>query len=442
MSTGDIADDAQGAGDAEPPTAAASRVIGDRWLDITDPDVYRAGVPHATFQRLRDEDPVAWIDETDGRGFWAITRYHDIVELNRDFKTFTSRQGIRLEDMDEEETAARRTMMEMDPPEHTRLRRLVQGGFTRRIVQSYEEAIRVLAKAVLEEALPRGRFDLVTDVARQLPMRMLGRLLGAPEEDYGYLVDRGDAMIGNTDPEFTEHVVDQSDTQDFRLMPFRSPAGVELFEYAQKLADARRADPRDDVVTKMLAPTMDGEPLTDLEFNNFFTLMVAAGNDTTRYSMVGGLVALLDHPEQLAMVQERPELIPTAVEEMLRWTSVTMHFRRTATKDVEVHGRTIREGDKVALWWISGDFDERKFDDPFRFDVTREPNEHLAFGRGGPHRCIGEWLARVELRVLLEELLPELDQLRIVGPAPRLRSNFISGIKHLPVEVTSEVASA
>ncbi len=415
----------------------AARVQGDRWLDITDPDVYRSGVPHATFQRLRDEDPVAWIDERDGRGFWAITRYRDIVELNRDFKTFTSRQGIRLEDMDEEETEARRTMMEMDPPEHTRLRRLVQGGFTRRTVQTYEEAIRLLARAVLEEAMPQGRFDLVTDVARQLPMRMLGRLLGAPEEDYGYLVDRGDAMIGNTDPEFTEHVVDQTDTSDYRLMPFRSPAGVELFEYAQKLADDRRANPRDDVVTKMLAPTMDGEPLSDLEFNNFFTLMVAAGNDTTRYSMVGGLVALLDHPEELARVQERPELIPTAVEEMLRWTSVTMHFRRTATHDVEVHDRAIREGDKVAFWWISGDFDERQFPDPFRFDVTRTPNDHLAFGRGGPHRCIGEWLARVEIRVLLEELLPHLDRLRIVGPAERLRSNFISGIKHLPVEVTS-----
>jgi cytochrome P450 len=409
--------------------------MGDRWLDVTDPDVYRAGVPHATFKRLRDEDPVSWTEEVDGRGFWSVTRYRDIVELNRDFRTFTSRQGIRLEDMDEEETEARRTMMELDPPEHTRLRRLVQGGFTRRTVQTYEEAIRTLARAVLEEALPQGRFDLVTDVARQLPMRMLGRLLGAPEEDYGYLVDRGDAMIGNTDPEFTEHVVDQSDTDLFRLMPFRSPAGVELFEYAQRLADDRRANPRDDVVTRMLAPTMDGEPLSDLEFNNFFTLMVAAGNDTTRYSMVGGLVALLDHPDQLALVQERPELIPTAVEEMLRWTSVTMHFRRTATKDVEVHGRTIREGDKVALWWISGDFDERQFPDPFRFDVTRDPNEHLAFGRGGPHRCIGEWLARVEIRVLLEELLPQLDRLRIVGPAQRLRSNFISGIKHLPVEV-------
>lgn len=408
---------------------------GERWLDITDPDVYRSGVPHATFERLRRDDPISWWEERDGSGFWAVTRYQDIVALNRDFKTFTSRKGIRLEDMDEEETEARRTMMELDPPEHTRLRRLVQGGFTRRMVTSYEDAIRDLAGAVLDEALPQGRFDFVTDVARQLPLRMLGRLLGAPEEDYDWLVAHGDAMIGNTDPEFTEHVVDQADTEQFRLMPFRSPSGIELFEYAQRLADARRAEPRDDVVTKMLAPTMDGEPLTDLEFNNFFTLMVAAGNDTTRYTTAAGLLALIDHPDQLRLLQERPELMGTAVEEVLRWTSVTMHFRRTATRDVEVHGKHIRAGDKVVLWWISGDFDDAQFPDPYRFDITRDPNEHLAFGRGGPHRCIGEWLARLELRVTLEEMLPRVASMEVTGPIERMRSNFISGIKHLPIEV-------
>jgi cytochrome P450 len=411
--------------------------LGDRWVDLTDPDIYLAGVPHATFQRLRDEDPVAWCEEEDGSGFWSITRYEDVVAVNKDFKSFTSARGIRLEEMDPEELEARKTMMEMDPPEHTRLRRLAQGGFTRRMVASYEDAIRLLAGAVLDEALPNGRFDFVTDVARQLPMRMLGRLLGAPESDYGYLVDRGDAMIGNTDPEFTEHVVGRSDTEGFRLMPFRSPAGIELFEYAQKLADDRRANPTNDVVTKLLAPTMDGEPLTDLEFKNFFTLMVAAGNDTTRYSMAGGLLALLDHPDQLQLLQERPELLPTAIEEMLRWTSVTMHFRRTATTDVELHGKQIRAGDKVVLWWIAGDFDERRFPDPYRFDITREPNEHLAFGRGGPHRCIGEWLARLELKVTFEELLPRIGSIRPTGPIGRLRSNFISGVKHLPVEVTT-----
>ena len=419
---------------ADTPT---STVLGDRWLDITDPDVYRAGVPHGTFERLRRDDPVSWWDEHDGgRGFWAITRYRDIVDLNRDFKTFTSSRGIRLEEMDDEALAARKTMMEMDPPEHTRLRRLVQGGFTRRMVASYEDAIRALAAELLDEVLPKGAFDFTVDVARQLPLRMLGRLLGAPEEDYDWLVAHGDAMIGNSDPEFTAHVVDQSDTEQFRLMPFRSPSGIELFEYAQRLADARRAAPTGDVVSQMLAPTMDGEPLTDLEFNNFFTLMVAAGNDTTRYSMAAGLLALLDHPDQLERLQEHPELMGSAVEEILRWSSVTMHFRRTATHDVELHGRTIKAGDKVVLWWISGDFDEAQFPEPFRFDIARDPNEHLAFGRGGPHRCIGEWLARLEMRVTMQQLLPRLASARVAGPVERLRSNFISGIKHLPVEVT------
>ncbi len=419
------------------PTASAT-VGGDRWLDITDPDVYRAGVPHATFERLRRDEPVSagGRNTTTAAGSGPITRYRDIVDLNRDFKTFTSSQGIRLEEMDDEELAARKTMMEMDPPEHTRLRRLVQGGFTRRMVASYEQAIRALATELLDEVLPRGRFDFTVDVARQLPLRMLGRLLGAPEEDYDWLVAHGDAMIGNADPEFTQHVVDQADTEAFRLMPFRSPSGIELFEYAQRLADARRAAPGKDVVSQMLAPTMDGAPLTDLEFNNYFTLMVAAGNDTTRYSMAAGLLALLDHPDQLERLQEQPELMPGAVEEMLRWSSVTMHFRRTATRDVELHGRTIRAGDKVVLWWISGDFDDAQFPDPFRFDITRDPNEHLAFGRGGPHRCIGEWLARLEIRVTMEQLLPRLSSVRVTGPVERLRSNFISGIKHLPVEVT------
>jgi cytochrome P450 len=411
-------------------------VQGERWLDITDPDVYRSGVPHATFERLRRDDPISWWEEREGSGFWAVTRYRDIVELNRDFKTYTSRKGIRLEEMDDEELEARKTMMEMDPPEHTRLRRLVQGGFTRRMVASYEEAIRALAIELLDEVLPRRRFDFTVDVARQLPLRMLGRLLGAPEEDYDWLVMHGDAMIGNTDPEFTEYVVDQTDTEAYRLMPFRSPSGIELFEYGQRLADARRANPKHDVVTQMLAPTMDGEPLTDLEFKNFFALMVAAGNDTTRYTMSGGLLALLDHPDQLQLLQERPELMPTAIEEILRWTSVTMHFRRTATHDTEVHGKRIRAGDKVVLWWISGDFDDAQFPDPFRFDITRDPNEHLAFGRGGPHRCIGEWLARLEIRVTLEELLPRLAGIEVAGPIERMRSNFISGIKHLPVEVS------
>lgn len=409
---------------------------GDRWVDITDPDVYKGGVPHATFQRLRDTDPVSWWEERDGSGFWAITRYADIVAANKDFRTFSSAHGIRMEDMDEATLEARRTLMELDPPNHTQLRRMVHGGFTRRTVSTFERAIRELTRMILDDVLPRGRLDFVTDVARQLPMRMLGRLLGVPDTDGEWLVRQGDALIGNTDPEFTEYVVDRTDTEEYKFLPFRSPVAIDLFEYAQRTADARRTDPRDDIITKMLLETPDGERLTDHEFKNFFTLMIAAGNDTTRYSIAAGLLALIDHPDQLARLREEPALMPSAVEEMLRWSTVTMHFRRTATRDVEMHGKSIRAGDKVVLWWIAGDYDERQFPDPFRFDITRDPNRHLAFGLGGPHRCLGEWLARLEMKVTFEELLPRLADIHLTGPIDRLRSNFISGIKHLPVETT------
>jgi cytochrome P450 len=409
---------------------------GERWADITDPDVYRAGPPHATFHRLRRDDPVSWWEERDGSGFWALTRYDDIVGANRDFRTFSSAKGIRLEEMDEEEAAARRTLMELDPPAHSHLRGLVKASFSRRTVASYEHAIRTLTRLVIDEALEQRRFDFVARVARQLPMRMLGRLLGVPERDDEWLVKQGDAMIGNTDPDFTDHPVDLADTEQFRLQPFRSPAAAELFAYAERVAADRRAHPRDDVVTELLSSTPDGEPLTELEFKNFFTLLVAAGNDTTRYTMAAGLLALVDHPDQLARLRDEPGRMETAVEEILRYSTVTMHFRRTATRDTEIRGRTIRAGDKVLLWWVSGDFDEEQFADPYRFDITRAPNRHLAFGLAGPHRCLGEWLARLEIRVTLEELLARVADIRVTGPVERLRSNFISGVKRLPIEVT------
>lgn len=409
--------------------------VGDRWADLNDHDTFRGGVPHATFDRLREEEPVSWWETEDG-GFWSVVRYDDIIATNRDFKTFTSSQGIRIEEMDDEEREARRTLMEMDPPEHTRLRRLVQGGFTRRMVETYEARVRELAAEIIESALERERFDFVTDIARQLPMRMLGRLLGLPDQDLDRLVELGDSLIGNTDPEFTDTPVDLSDTEEYRLLPFRSPASRELFAYAEDVALDRRTNPRDDVVTKLLSPVGDdGETLDDLEFKNFFTLMVAAGNDTTRYSTAGALLALIDHPDAMRDLQQDMSLLPNAVEEMLRWTSVTMHFRRTATHDVALHGQAIRAGDPVVLWWIAGNYDWRHFEHPYSFDIRRENTDHLAFGRGGPHRCIGEWLARMEIKVIFEELLPRVRDIGMAGPIDRLRSNFISGIKHMPIEV-------
>jgi cytochrome P450 len=411
--------------------------------DIADPDTYTAGVPHATFLRLRREYPVSWWadDHSGGRGFWAVTRHADLLHVSREVATFSSAAGIRLEEMDAEETAARRTMMELDPPEHTAYRRLVSKPFSRREVYAYEHAIRALARAVVDDALSGDdTFDFVDRIAKQLPMRMLGTLLGVPDEDGPWLVEQGDALLGNTDPEFTTHPVDLVDTDEFRLMPFRSPAGIELFRYAQEQARLRREHPTDDVISDLLAPKIDGEVLTEHEFNNFFTLLVAAGNDTTRYTMTAGIKALIERPDQLdalrdAIARGDSDVVASAVEEILRWGSVTMHFRRTATTDTTLGERQIKAGDKVVIWFVSADYDDAVFADPFTFDIRRNPNPQVAFGLMSPHLCLGAQLARMEIKVLLEELLPRLADIRLAGPVDRLRSNFIAGIKRMPVTV-------
>ena len=409
---------------------------GDPYADITDPDIYTRGVPHAAFKRPRDNDPVSWWDEREGKGFWAVTRYSDLLTVNLNPRLFSSAQGIRYEEMTGEELHARRTLMEIDPPQHAQYRRLVAPPFAPREVAAYEQGIRLLARSVIDEVQNRKEFDFVADIARQLPMRMLGKLLGVPDEDGLWLVEKGEALIGNTDPELTSHPLDLVDTDAYHLMPFRSPVSYELFAYAEEQANQRREHPTGDVISLLLRSKKDGEPLTDHEFKNFFTLLVAAGNDTTRYTMAAGLLALLEHPEQLAVLREDLALMPTAVDEMLRWGSVTMHFRRTATQDTELGGRSMKAGDKVVIWFISADYDERQFPDPFRFDIRRTPNDHAAFGLKGPHRCLGEYLAKVEIRVLFEELLPRLAGIHLNGPVARLRSNFISGIKRLPVKAS------
>lgn len=404
--------------------------------DLADPDTYTSGVPHATFARLRREDPVHWTTEADGSGFWSVTRYQDVLDVSRDVATFSSARGIRLEEMDDDELGARRTLMEYDPPEHTRLRRILSKGFTRRTVAAYEGAIRMMAAEVIDAAIERGEFDFVEDVARPLPMRMLGRLMGTSDADGYRLVEWGDAMIANMDPEFTEHPVDLVDTEEYRMVPFRSPAALEVFEYAQTQAAEHRANPTDDIITTLLEPTTDGAPLSDDEFNNFFALLVVAGNDTTRYTITHGMWSMINHPQLWKAWQADRSLTPTAVEEILRAGSVTMHFRRTATRDVELGGKKISAGDRVVMWYNSANHDEAAFPLPFRYDLGRADNNHAAFGRNGPHLCLGAWLARMEIKVVFEELLARVEAVEATGDPRWLRSNFIAGIKHLPVRVT------
>ncbi|HEY7468709.1 MAG TPA: cytochrome P450 [Acidimicrobiia bacterium] len=409
--------------------------LGEANADLTSHDTFVRCVPHATFARLRREDPVAWVEEEGGEGFWALTKHSDVSMASRDFGRFTASRGIRIEQMAPDELEARRTMMEFDPPEHARLRRLVQPGFTPKVVATYEAAFRVLAGHVLDTVLPLGEFDFVTEVSRELPIRLLCRLLGVPESNAARLVGWGDQMISNADPEYTPVVIDKVDTEEYRLLPFRSPAALEVFRYAEELALERRGMPQDDIITVLLTSEPDGQPLSDLEFKNFFTLMMVAGNETTRHTISHGLIYLIDHPGQMEQLRADPAgLSVSATEEILRASAVTMHFRRTATEDIALRGKTIKAGDRVVMWYPSVNYDEEVFDDPFAFDITRVPNDHLTFGTGR-HVCLGASLARLEVRVVFEELLKRVASVEITGPPARLRSNFINGIKHLPVKV-------
>ena len=409
--------------------------LGEENADLTSHDAFVRAVPHATFARMRREQPVAWVEEPGGEGFWALTKHADVSMVSRDFGRFTASRGIRIEQMAPDELEARRTMMEFDPPEHARLRRLVQPGFTPKVVATYEAAFRILAGQVLDQVLPLGNFDFVTEISRELPIRLLCRLLGVPETDAGKLVSWGDQMISNADPEYTPVVIDKVDTEEYRLLPFRAPAALEVFRYAEEVAIERRNHPEDDIITVLLTAEPDGQPLTDLEFNNFFTLLMVAGNETTRHTISHGLTYLVDHPDQMEQLRDDPAgLSVSATEEILRASAVTMHFRRTATEEVEMRGTRISAGDRVVMWYPSANYDEDVFDEPLRFDIRRQPNDHLTFGTGR-HVCLGASLARLEVRVVFEELLKRVGAVEIVDAPDRLRSNFINGIKHLPVHV-------
>jgi cytochrome P450 len=411
--------------------------------DIVDPDTFVNGVPHATFRRLRTEEPVSWWNEPDGKGFWAVTRHEDLKYVSRNVETFSSASGVTLEEMEPDDFQARRNMLEYDPPEHTRYRRLVSKPFSRREVYAYESAIRLLARAVVDEALAPGgtvSLDFVDRIAKQLPMRMLGRLLGVPDDDGPWLVERGDALLGNFDPDFTDHPVGLTNTDEYKSVPFRSPAALDLYRYAESEAEKRRLHPTDDVIGHLLAPTIDGDRLTEQEFKNFFVLLVSAGNDTTRYTMAASMKALIERPDQMAQLRDAiirgdDAFVDLAVEELIRWATVTMHFRRTATVDTSLAGASIKAGDKVVIWYVSADYDEEVFDRPYELDLRRTPNPQVAFGLMSPHLCLGAQLARMEIKLLFQELLPRLAGAELAGPVERMRSNFIAGIKSLPVDL-------
>lgn len=410
----------------------------DGHADLSSHDAFVHGAPHNTFKRLRDHEPMAWCDWAGGKGFWSVTRHQDILDLNRNPQRLSSAQGIRMEDQTHEEYLARRTFQETDPPEHTRTRMLVAKAFSKPMMALYEEQIRALCDEILDQALPLGDFDAVTHIARQLPMRMLGRIVGLPQEDLDWLVDKGDALMANTDSDFTAHVVDQADTDAYRFMPFRSPAGADLYDYAQKLMYRKRAEGDTSGVLHLITqPDAQGHVISDNEFRNFFCLLVAAGNDTTRYSLAAALHALANQDGLMDQLRatEGEAAWEAVADEFIRWASPATHFRRTAVQDFELHGKQVRAGDKVLLWFLSGNRDERAFEQPFVVNLRRVPNRHLAFGQGGPHACLGMWLARLEVRVLLQALVQRVRRIEQTAPHAYLRSNFVSGIKRLPLRM-------
>lgn len=408
----------------------------DGYADLGNHDSFANGAPYNTFARLRRDDPCHWSDFDHGKGYWSITRHADIDRMIRDTETFSSARGIRMEDQSYEEYLARRTFQEVDGAEHRKVRMKVTRAFSPRVMAEFEPQIRALCGPILDRALEKGTCDATHDIARELPMRMLGQILGLPEEDLPWLVEKGDALMANSDPDFTDHVVDKLETDAYRLMPFNSPAGAELYTYAREMMDAKNArGDTDGILHLVLQPDETGETISETEFRNFFCLLVAAGNDTTRYSIAAGIQALA-HQGGLLEQMQSGEVWDTAADEIVRWASPATYFRRTAMRDVEVHGKQIREGDKVLYWFISANRDETMFDTPYRLDLARKPNRQLGWGQGGPHVCLGMHLARLEVRVLFQELTKRIRAIEPAGEAAFVRSNFVNGIKRMPVTFT------
>jgi cytochrome P450 len=409
----------------------------DGHADLSLHDTFATGAPHNTFARMRREDPMAWCDYAQGQGFWSVTRNADILALNKQFTRLSSAHGIRMEDQTPEEVIARRTFQETDPPEHSRSRTHMAKAFSKRTIAGFEPMIRDLSTRIIDHALELGNLDAVTEIGRQLPMKVLGHIIGVPDEDLPWLVQKGDELIANTDPDFTDHVLDKANTDAYALMPFRSPAGAELFDYTKKLmVEKNKTGDTDGVLHLLLKPNSAGEVMSETEFRNFFCLMVAAGNDTTRYSIVAGLHALANQPGLMAQMKN-DDIWATMPDEVIRWATPALYFRRTALEDFEFHGKQVKQGDKVLYWWSSGNRDEDVFDEPFKVDFARNPNRHVSFGQGGPHTCLGMWLARLEVRILFQEIAKRVKSIEQTGPHAFLRSNFVGGIKRLPVRIAA-----
>jgi cytochrome P450/ferredoxin-NADP reductase len=405
-------------------------------VDLADLDVFVRNEAWGMFDTLRREAPVSWNPEAgENRGFWSVTRYADIEKIDKSPELFTSERFVNLEEPPEQYMDKRRSMLETDGPRHQALRKLLMRDFNPAALRRYEDFLRGLAQLTVDAALHQEEFDFVDAIAADYPINVLARLLDVPEELTPQLVTWGNEIVGASDPDYARVLIDSPEAEKYSHLPFRSPASIEIFDYGRKLAAERRGGDGDDLVSRLMNRIPeDGVPLTPTDFDNYFLLLVVAGNETTRQAISHAMKALMDQPEQLAYLRDHPDQAQIAVEELLRFASPVYHFRRTATRDVELHGQQVKKGDKVVMWFASGNRDQAVFADPYRLDLTRYPNEHMTFGKGA-HTCLGAHLARLEIKIMFETLLPRLGSIEQTGEIVRVRSNFVNGIKRFPVRV-------
>jgi cytochrome P450 len=411
-------------------------------IDLSDLDWWTRplGEREAAFALLRAERPIApmtlealphmGLPETP---YWAVTRHADIVEASRHPELFCSGQGTNIADLPPDFVEFFGSMINMDDPRHARMRRIVSRGFTPRQLESMKADVEGVASGIVDEIIERGECDFVTEVAARLPLRIIVDMMGIPRSDEEYIFDRTNVILGFSDPEYVDDLDDPVAVTGSILT-----AGAELAQMVQELGEARQRDPGNDLVSALVTSDVDGEHLSPQELASFFILLVVAGNETTRNAIAHGLWALSEHPEQKQRWLDDIEgLTPTAVEEIVRWASPVIHFRRTVTTDgARLGDHVLSAGEKVVLWYWSGNRDEAVFTDPHRFDIGRTPNDHIGFGGPGPHFCLGAHLARREVSVMFRELLRRIPDIHAIGEPARLRSGFINGIKHLHAEWT------
>ena len=403
--------------------------------EIVSPAIYLEGIPHSQFSEIMSHPGLLWHPYQDG-GFWVVSRHADTKTVSKQPKLFSSAVGhTNLWDLKADALEARRSIIDTDAPDHTRLRRLVSKAFTPRNINLWENVTREIACELLDDFQHAGGGDWVRRVAAPLPIRVILSVLGVPVSDADFLVELSNYLVeGTTDqPSLAPDAF--GNTTDLRLLPFGSPASHALFEYGEQLGAKRKSDPKDDVVTQLVMAEEDGNRLSAAEYRNLFHVLVFAGNETTRTAIAHGAMAFSEFPDQWKRLESDGEITAPAVEELLRWATPVLHMRRTATDDTELSGTPIARGDKVVMWYPAANRDPAVYDHPFDFDISRETNPHFSFGGGGPHFCLGAFLARMEIRILLEEMLNRKLALRQVGAADRVASNFIHGILSVEMEV-------